>query len=256
MPLRCFLTAVLWSFVVILSAQAVELGAPDVYWTLIHDQTVIDDLKLSADQRQAWRSVLDPLDVRCFPLRNKPEKEALAGFAKASSEARAALGKILKPQQVQRLDQIVVRAQGTLALLRDDLASTLKLADKQRADIRQAINAARQSRQKLESELKTAKLQTAEAEKQYVKINEDERDAVNGVLTNDQKLRLGPLMARDFDVSKLGRTAFKTPELIATSQSWVNAPAPSPQQLNGGGVLVVHFFAFGCSNCIHNYPTY
>src|SRR5262245_61893314 len=88
MPLRFPLIAALWSLFVSISVQAVELGAPDVYWTLIHDQAVIDDLKLSLDQQLSWRKVLDPLDVRCFPLRNKTEKEALAGFGKASSEAK------------------------------------------------------------------------------------------------------------------------------------------------------------------------
>ena len=65
----------------------------------------------------------------------------------------------------------------------------------------------------------------------------------------------GGLIARDFDITKLGRTAFKAPELIATTDTWVNAPPPSPDQLHDR-VLVIHFFAFGCSNCIHNYPTY
>src|SRR5439155_2215332 len=111
----------------------------DPYWSLIHDQAVLDDLKLTTDQRTSWREVLDPLDLRCFPLRNKSAVEAAAGFANAATEARGKLTKVLKPQQAQRLYQIVVRAQGPAALLRDDLAAKLKLTDKQRADIRQAI---------------------------------------------------------------------------------------------------------------------
>src|SRR5207249_857924 len=113
---------------------------------------VLDDLKLTADQHKSWREILGPLDLRCFPLRNRSAQEAQAGFAKAAADARSQLTKILKPQQAQRLDQIVVRAQGPAALLRDDLAARLKLTDKQRADIRSAIVEARQSRQKLDSE--------------------------------------------------------------------------------------------------------
>jgi len=103
--------------------------------------------------------------------------------------------------------------------------------------------------------LRAAKLETAAAEKELTKLNADERDAINAILTNDQKMKLGALFARDFDVSKLGNTAFKTPELIGDSTTWLNASPPPADQLRGR-VVVVHFFAFGCINCIHNYPTY
>lgn len=255
MPLSHAPAALVLSFVLSFGAVAEDIAPTDPYWSLVHDQAVLEDLKLSSDQQRAWREVLDPLDLRCFPLRNRSAAEAEDGFAKAAADAKAQLTKVLKPQQVQRLDQIVVRAQGPAALLRDDLSAKLKLTDKQREEIRQAISDARQSQQKLESDLRAAKLETPAAEKQYAKIHETERDAVNAALTNDQKTRLAVLFARDFDVSRLGRTTFKAPELIATTDAWVNAPAPSTEQLHGR-VVVVHFFAFGCSNCIHNYPTY
>jgi thiol-disulfide isomerase/thioredoxin len=253
MPLRYLLTASLLlpgCFVL-----ADEPTATDPYWSLVHDQFVLDDLKLTQQQKSAWREVLNPLDLRYFPLRNKSAAEATEGFAKAAAEAKQQLAKVLTSQQGPRLDQIVVRAQGPAALLREDLATKLKLNEKQRDDIRAAVTNARQSRQKLESELRAAKLETAAAEKQLTTINETERDAVNAVLTNDQKVRLATLFARDFDLSKLGQTAFKAPTFVASSQAWVNAPPPSADDLKDR-VLVIHFFAFGCSNCIHNYPTY
>jgi len=255
MPLRFSLAAIVLSLALSVALGADDVAPSDPYWSLIHDQAVLDDLKLTVDQQKAWRETLDPLDLRCFPLRNRSAAEAEAGFAAAAADARAQLTKILKPQQSQRLDQIVVRVQGPAAILRDELAAKLKLTDKQRTDIRQAITSARSERQKLEADLRASKLETSAAEKQYAKVNETERDAVNAAITNDQKQRLAGLFARDFDVHKLGRTIFKAPQLIATTDSWVNAPPPSPGDLTDR-VLVVHFFAFGCSNCIHNYPTY
>jgi thiol-disulfide isomerase/thioredoxin len=249
-PTAAAIVLVLAAFV-----QADEVGPVDPYWTLVHDQAVQGDLKLTAEQRTAWRAVLDPLDLRCFPLRNRPAAQAEPGFAKVAAEAKSQLAKVLKPQQAQRLDQIVIRAQGPAALLRDDLASKLKLTDKQRADIRQAIVDARDGRLKLQNDLRAAKLETAAAEKQMTRISETERDAVNAVLTSDQKLKLSDLFARDFDLSQLGQTCFKTPDLIGDSAAWLNASPISPDQLRDR-VVVVHFFAFGCSNCIHNYPTY
>jgi peroxiredoxin len=36
---------------------------------------------------------------------------------------------------------------------------------------------------------------------------------------------------------------------------WINSPPRTIESLRGQ-VVVVHFFAFGCINCIHNYPWY
>src|SRR5213083_2110721 len=103
MPFRQLLTAILLSLVLSVATGADDPAPSDPYWSLIHDQAVLDDLKLTADQRTSWREVLDPLDLRCFPLRNKSAAEAEAGFAKAAAEAKAQLAKVLKPQQAQRL---------------------------------------------------------------------------------------------------------------------------------------------------------
>jgi len=237
------------------SVRADDLTPADPYWSLVHDQAVLDDLKLAPEQLLYWRPTLDPLDLACFKLQNKPAAEAKPALVKILSEAKEQLGKVLKPQQAQRLEQIVVRAQGPAALLRDDIAAKLKFTDKQRTEIKSAISDARDAREKLQRDLRAAKLETVAAEKQFAKINETERDAVNAVLTNDQKQKLPLLFARDFDISKLGNTAYKAPDLIGDSTAWLNSSPLQPSTLRGR-VIVVHFFAFGCSNCIHNYPTY
>lgn len=227
----------------------------DPYWSLIHDEAVLGDLKLGPREREALRAALDPLDLQCFPLRNKAASEANEGFAKAAAAARTQLAKLLKPAQNQRLDQIVVRSQGTDALLRDDLAAKIKLTDKQRAEIRKLIVETRAAKAKLQSDLRASKLQAAEAQEKFNKLAADDRDAINALLTNEQKVRLAPLIARDFDIGKLGSTAFKTPDLIGDSGAWLGSSPLTPESLRGR-VVVVHYFAFGCINCIHNYPTY
>lgn len=256
MPLRWLLASILACLSSIAAvADADEAAAGDPYWSLVHDEAVLEELKLTGEQRSALRRVLDPLDVACFALRNKSAEAAAAGFGKAAGEARAELGKVLKPLQVQRLAQLALRSQGAGALVRDDVAQKLKLSDEQRAKIRQAISLAREGREKLQRDLRAAKLETAAAQKQWNAINDQERDAVNGVLTNEQKQSLVAVIGKEFDASRLGATAFKTPELVGDSQAWLNSSPLASSDLRGR-VVVVHFFAFGCSNCIHNYPTY
>jgi thiol-disulfide isomerase/thioredoxin len=236
-------------------AGAEELATTDPYWSLVHDEAVLDELKLTNEQRSAFRKVLDPLDVACFSLRNKSAEAAAAGFAKAAAEARAELGKVLKPLQAQRLEQIALRSQGAGVLVREDVAKKLKLKDEQRTKIRQAIAEVREAREKLQRDLRAAKLETAAAQKQWNELNNKERDAVNAALTNEQKQSLVALLGKEFDSSRLGATVFKTPQLVGDSEAWLNTSPLADQDLRGR-VVVVHFFAFGCSNCIHNYPTY
>lgn len=236
-------------------ADADEVAATDPYWSLVHDEAVLEELKLTREQRAAFRRVLDPLDVACFALRNKSAEAAAAGFGKAAGEAREQLGKVLQPQQAQRLAQLALRSQGVGALVREDVAKKLKLSDEQRGKIRQANSEAREGRERLQRDLRAAKLETAAAQKQWNEINDKERDAVNGTLTSEQKQALVGLIGKEFDASRLGATAFKTPELVGDSQAWLNSSPLASSNLRGR-VVVVHFFAFGCSNCIHNYPTY
>ena len=254
MPLRWIL-AFIGVVSVTFAAGGDDSAIADPYWSLIHDYAVLEDLKVTAEQRGKIRAVLDPLDVKCFPLRNKSADEAKQGFAAATDEARQEIAKILKPQQHQRLAQIVVRSQGPAALLRDDVAKKLNLEESQRTTIREAVASARDAKNKLQGDRRASKTDTAAAEKEWTEINNRERDAVNATLTDEQKQKLAGMIARDFDVAKLGRTAFKTPDPSGDSGSWLNSQPLTAEQLRGH-VLVVHFFAFGCINCIHNYPTY
>jgi thiol-disulfide isomerase/thioredoxin len=256
MLLRSHFFAVLACLIVLPYSFAADLPAPnDPYWDLVHDQAVESDLKLTPTQRKAWRVALDPLDLKCFPFRNKSAAEAQPACSAIVAEAKQQVAKVLKPQQVQRLDQIVLRAQGTDALLRDDTATQLKLTEKQRADIGKAIAETRGAQNKLQRDVLAAKFETATAEAESKRLNATQRATILAVLTEEQKTVFGGLVAKDFDPAKLGRTVFKTPELIGDSQTWLNSPPVGTDSLRGH-VVVIHFFAFGCSNCIHNYPSY
>jgi len=232
-----------------------DLAPSDPYWTLIHDQAVLDELKLTLAQRKSVREILDPLDLRGFPLRNKSAAEANEGFAKLAAEAKTALAKVLRPQHAQRLEQIAFRAQGTEALLRDEIAAKLKLTDKQRAEIRETVRRTREEKAKVQQELLAAKIESAKFSQENERLNTSQRDAINGLLTAEQKGWLPALLGESFDTSRLGNTRFKAPDLIGDSGTWLNSKPLAAESLRGR-VVVVHYFAFGCLNCIHNYPTY
>ena len=91
-------------------------------------------------------------------------------------------------------------------------------------------------------------------EKEFARLKEAEMQDIVGILSSAQRTTWQKALGRDFDVRALGRPAYKPPELVE-SGGWLNSVPLTMKELTGK-VVVVHFYAFGCINCIHNYPTY
>jgi peroxiredoxin len=80
-----------------------------------------------------------------------------------------------------------------------------------------------------------------------------ERNAL-ALLTERQRRRLVELGGPPFDVSALPAVACPAPELEGVTE-WINSPPLTLAALRGK-VVVVHFYTFGCINCIRNLPHY
>jgi peroxiredoxin len=160
---------------------------------------------------------------------------------------------ISTPDQHARLDQLVARKLGMPAYQQEAIAKSLALTADQRKTIDEAISTRQAALAKLRESAqgKSPDEMNAAANKIYAK----ERDDVVAALTDAQKRKVSSLVATDFHLSKFGRTRFKVPELVGAAAAWRNSPPLSLQQQRGK-VVVVHYFACGCINCIHNYPTY
>jgi peroxiredoxin len=235
------------------AARAQSPAVDETYWQLLHEDAVRDDLKLTAAQQAVFHAALDPLDLELFPLRNRSRQEAGEGLTKIVAEARQGLAKVLKPQQAARLDKLVQRQLGMRALQEEGFAKQLALSEKQRTAVEQAIVDAQAALAKLRDE--QSGKSPEELNKESADISRRERDAVLAELTDAQKRKWASLIAGDFDVSRLGSTRFKVPELVGDAAAWRNSP-PLRLADQKGKVVIVHFFACGCINCIHNYPIY
>src|SRR5687768_3694198 len=139
-------------------ARAKEPPKVDRYWKLIHDQAIVEDLKLSPQQQAAWRKALDPLDVSFFPYRGRSAAEAAAALNERCAPAKDALAKIMTPTQRERLEKLQVRLEGTEALLRDDIATKIKLTPDQQAEIAKLIADTRAAQAKVNADVVAAKL--------------------------------------------------------------------------------------------------
>ena len=88
----------------------------------------------------------------------------------------------------------------------------------------------------------------------YVKkLREETEKNVISVLNSYQQNTLRKLMGRPFNLSQVRIVACKAPEFDV--DTWINGSKVTLSELTGK-VTVVHFYAFGCGNCIRTLPYY
>lgn len=225
----------------------------DPYWLLLHEPAVLDELNLSDSQFDEYRELLDALDLQFFPVRNKSREEAVAGLAKIVEEVRRRLPAVLQPSQLRRLNEILMWRLGTEALIQDDVADKLRFDESQRKRIKDILDKTRESVAAIEKEVAAGKPR-APLEKKFTDLKTSEQKQILRVLKTEQVNAWKKLLGETFDVTQLGQTQFKAPALVDTGE-WVNSSGLTLDELQGK-VVVVHFYASGCINCIRNYPWY
>ncbi len=226
----------------------------DPAWSLIHEPAVERELKLSPAKSREFRSLLDKLDAEFFPLRNRPPDEAAKGVTETLAELTEKLESLLSEAQFRRLAEIQTRQQGTSALLRPGLTSLMDYTPQQKERLEQVISETLAKTKELEQRAASGEPR-GPLEKQYAALKQDEFKTVTGILSPSQKSIWQKSLGRDFDLTKLGHAKFKAPELVDSGE-WLNSEKPLTLDALAGKVVVLHFYAFGCINCIRNFPTY
>ncbi len=235
------------------SPAADPFWGADPAWSLLHEPAVARELVLTPTQSQQFRGLLDELDAKFFPLRNKPNDEATKGAAEILADATSRLEPLLSEPQFRRLVEIQTRQQGTTALLQAGMTKLMNYKPQQKERLEMVVSETLAATRELEKRVGNGEPREP-LEKEYSELKRDELRKVTGVLTPAQRSIWQKAIGRDFDLTTLGRPAFKAPELV-DSGDWLNS-APLTIKALAGKVVVVHFYAFGCSNCINNYPTY
>lgn len=225
----------------------------DPWWVILHEPAAVADLRLDEAQREKFLALRDRLDLRFWPLRNKSREEATSGFESILTDAKRELPNILRPAQVQRLDEIVLWKLGTAALVRDDLAARLKYTASQRSRVQEILDETQTKVSALQQELSEGASQDS-LQKQYIALKTNEQKSILKLLRPEQRKAWQDVLGKTFDPSQLGVPEYRVPELVDTGE-WINT---RPLKLNDqrGKVVIVHFYTFGCINCIRNFPWY
>lgn len=235
------------------SVVATETLTPRVF--LIRDPFVHNDLKASATQKEALVGLANEVNESVWKLRD------IAGDSPAGSQeisringtVRERLETILSSSQRDRLGEIVLQVQGTSALGQPGLSADLSLTPAQKQEISRISSTAEAALAKIRQQANGTK-NLVELNRQAEKLQTDlQRDLIASV-TPEQQQRWLALRGRDIDLKKLEPLIAMAPELRDV-QTWINSEPLTLERLRGQ-VVALHFWTFGCINCIHNYPSY
>lgn len=226
---------------------------PDRSVLLARDPLVQAELALKPEQVKAVNELMDATDAQLWPVNPLPAAEGAEKAREILTGAEAKLKAILSTTQQARFRQIGLQYQGPPAVLNPDLAVEFKLTDEQRKSIRSSVDKTQQALVKID-ELARAGRPRDFLDKARRAVRAELRDDVLELLDADQKAKWSRLVGKPFNVTRIKTPCLRAPEFRDTGQ-WLNS---KPLTLGGlrGHVVMVHFYTFGCENCIRNYPAY
>lgn len=218
--------------------------------SLFHTPEVLSELSISAAQFEELRPALQEIDGPWWRarIRSAPEQR------KITADLEVRLLDLLRTKfgeaTVTRLRQLELLGQGSRGLIRPEVVQFVGLTEAQVDELKQAF----QTTDELAAKAQTAsgpEASDVQAELQEAKAQE--LKLARETLTTEQQRKLSIVIGKPFDASRVQRIYPLAPELI-DSGAWVG-PAATLKQ-HRGKVVLLHFYAFQCHNCIANYHIY
>lgn len=223
---------------------------------LIRDPAVRMELNLTAEQTALVRDLCDQMDQPLFALRDAPPKPtdpASIRHIQDVEKIMKGLPNILIPTQQQRLWQLSFQYEGAMALFRAESIARLQITPAQQQQMQILYRQSLQQQEQLRQDLREASRQTQLAQEiQQVQFHLAQQ--LLKVLNESQFAQWQETLGRMFDFSRTQPLSFRAPELQEVT-AWLNTKPLSMEALRGR-VIVLHFWAFGCGDCMQNYPIY
>jgi peroxiredoxin len=222
---------------------------PQTLLKLIHAQQVQQELGFQVDDA-ALLAALREVDGAWWRSRNLPEEKQQAVVVGLEKQLLTRLEGVLGKDKNKRLREIEAQAQGYRSLLRPGIAKAVGLSEAQNRDVREICF----ETDRLASSFAVSKRVDAEAQQELLAAREGEEKKLRELLTSGQQVALAKLVGEPFDTQGLQRILPLAPELIDSGE-WAGG---EPTTLAGqkGKVVLVHFYAFQCHNCVANFDHY
>lgn len=214
---------------------------------LARDPSVHAELSLDRVRIDKINAAIASVDPAFWQLRDAPIEKSEPQTSALLAQLRVQLKRELSTSQLERLDQLILQARGTKVLVTPEVAQRLKLATSQIAQLKKILTESTgKSEPSPSDESKPVQTQAAAMTTEVQRVND--------ILTAKQRGALSTLLGKPFDLSQILQIGCLAPEIRGV-EAWINSDPLSLQQLRGK-VVVVHFWAFGCINCIRNLPHY
>ena len=233
------------------AAKAPALTDPTIL--LLRDESVRTALACNDEQQQSLDALLRGHNRLLLAIRDVGPTGADQSAQPALKEIRDELKTLLNDEQRRRLQGLILQAQGYDSLLRKDIATQLKLTPTQLKELAKVSADFRAKAQALQTPGETPR-SPEDVQAELKKLQANRHQLVLSQLDKQQQTRYSELLGEPFDFAQVRPSPADAPE-FADIDAWINSQPLTMESLRGR-VVVVHFFAFGCINCIHNYPWY
>lgn len=204
---------------------------------LVRSPQIRSELSLTPEQSRALEKLVARLDLRFWQLRDSSPEHGLTEIQGLAATLRKEVSSILQERQMVRLEQLLLRARGWQGLQLPSVAASLDLDAHQREQY-DALLALVRHRGPL-----------TPAQLSHMEYHWNQK-----VLTEAQRGHLMELVGKPYDFSREQCRETLAPNL-AEGGTWLNS-APLRLDRLQGKVIAIHFWTFGCINCIRNLPIY
>ncbi|MFG0265365.1 MAG: redoxin domain-containing protein [Rhodopirellula sp. JB055] len=248
-------TAVVGSTKAAVAAEVSASQSQPYVLQMIRDDSVHAELQLSTDQIDQVYDAIAEVDPRWWVNRIAPLEKQSAEIGELTTILKSRLSGILSGDQMNRLQQLEKQAAGTRFIVHPDVVAALELSDSQVEKLKKTFASTDAEVAKLQKQVAEKELEASAAAKDATAIQARERQSLVSVLTRDQQAKIGSLLGKTFDFSKVMRTYPRAPEFVLDGAEWLQGEPVSMEDLRGK-VVVVYFYAFQCINCQRNFPHY
>lgn len=218
--------------------------------SLVHAPEVMDEIGIPRAERGVLEEFLRTVDGEWWRGRIRPAAEHRKTIEGLENKLARFLNDTFGVHVIKRLRQLEWQSQGVRALMRSEVAGYMQVTSKQFEELELLFVVTEEIRKRAMS--KPGQVDETAAVKLATALEEEPKKVIS-LLTGAQRERLGKLIGKPFDTSKLKRIFPLAPELVS-SEEWVNQPV-TLEELRGK-VVLLHFYAFQCGNCKKNFPIY
>lgn len=225
---------------------------PHPMTSLLRSGIIHKKLGLLESQIDDLEKTISQVDQPLWRLRDLPAQERNEKAAPLIMQLKEKVAGILSEKQLERFNQLVWQAKGVDAILELEIRAGLNLTPQQTLRIRTLLNTSRSRFATLQKDIGTGSQSRRRA--RLMRLRAQTQKDIFNVLDNRQQRAYAAFNGNPFfDLSKVPNIACRAPEIEV--DTWLNSPPVKLSELKGK-VTLVHFYAFGCGNCIRNLPHY